>query len=620
MRKCFHCFTFCLAALFSAPSIVHAETTWTEVRSPHFRVLTDGSARDGREVANEFEQIRHVFAGLLTTGNIDSGSSLTIVAARDEGSFRNLEPGLWKTEKGLASSVAGIFHPGWEKRFAAVRLDLWQGEAQATVYHEYTHSVLHATAHWLPIWLDEGMAEFYGYTRFQSDKIYVGAPSLRMRELKSETLIPVEQMLDTNSRSKIWEDPQRADLFYAEAWAMVHFMYFGPGMNNGQKLQAFYRAIQNNTDQKKAFRDVFGDPAAFDRALSLYLNRFAFTAARMPPDHSIDPKSFAERELARAEADYELGCFHLGTHDSAAGRTMIEHALSLDPKLAPAHEELGYIDFLAGHDSDARSEWQQALAFDPHLYRSLFALTMTGSTFAQQTPAQLHDTQVQLQRVTTLAPHFAPAFVELALLEWRLGAMQQAYKDSHHAEELEPWRAGYHIVTGNILLHGNQPTLAATSARYVADHWFGPDHNEAVDLWEAVPAAKRDEGPVLARDLPPGVEVAHGLLAAVSCTDAPGPDHLKITLTPSDPSAHPLSFTSDGRIMIGFSDSLWWGEDHFTTCHHLDGHPAIVAYKAARSGNPQLVEFEVRDDLPQAALSTAAAAPPAVPSNAQSTP
>ena len=39
-----------------------AEQTWTEVRSPHFRVITNGSSRDGRAVANEFEQMRYVFA------------------------------------------------------------------------------------------------------------------------------------------------------------------------------------------------------------------------------------------------------------------------------------------------------------------------------------------------------------------------------------------------------------------------------------------------------------------------------------------------------------------------------------------------------------------------------
>ncbi len=606
-----------LLALFPAFFKAAAENSWIEVRSPHFRVLTDGSARDGRDVANEFEQIRSVFAQRFHGENVDPGAPLTIIAARDEYTFRTLEPALWKSR---GDNVAGEFHRGWEKQFAAVRLDTWRDSGQVLVYHEYTHSILHANVHWLPIWLDEGIAEFYAYTRFQNDAIYVGAPSMRMRELRGRSLMPIDEVLDTRSQSPMWRDDQRAQLFYAESWAMVHFMFFGPGMNNGAKLQAFYHAVQDGTDQKKAFHDIFGDSAAFERALSIYINRFEFSAGVMPPDHSIDPKAFQERKLSPAETDYELGCFHIGAHNLPEGRKLIAEALVLDPKLAPAYEEQGYIDFIAGHDSDARTKWQEALTLDPTLHRSLFALTMSGPSLAQQTPAQLHETQLGLERVTTLAPRFAPAYVDLALLEWRLGSIKQAYKDARQAELLEPWRAGYHLVTGNILLRGGQPTMAAANARYVADHWFGPDHNEAVDLWEAVPAAKRDAGPALSRDLPPGVQVARGELSAVSCTDGPGPDHLKVTLTPSDPAAHPLEFLSDGRVMIGYSDSLWWGKDHFTTCHHLEGHPAIVAYKPGPSGSLELVELEVRDELPASLPSPAVTAAPAPSAAAKSAP
>ena len=34
---------------------------WYEVRSPHFRVITNGSDRDARHAARAFEQMRAVF-------------------------------------------------------------------------------------------------------------------------------------------------------------------------------------------------------------------------------------------------------------------------------------------------------------------------------------------------------------------------------------------------------------------------------------------------------------------------------------------------------------------------------------------------------------------------------
>jgi hypothetical protein len=50
-------FPVCLALLIAFSA--HAEQKpWTEVKSPHFRVITDGSDRDARNVAAEFEQMR----------------------------------------------------------------------------------------------------------------------------------------------------------------------------------------------------------------------------------------------------------------------------------------------------------------------------------------------------------------------------------------------------------------------------------------------------------------------------------------------------------------------------------------------------------------------------------
>ena len=589
-----------LSLFLSADAL--ADQAWIEIRSPHFRVITNGSARDGRMVANEFEQMRYVFSRSFNNAQIQSGPPLTIVAARDEDTYRSIAPSLWKS---LGSSVAGAFFRNWEKQFALVRLDTWGDNNAVVIYHEYTHSILHANAHWLPVWLDEGMAEFYGYTRFQKDGIYIGTPSMRVPELHNRTLVPVATMLDIDERSPYYHDEFKIQIFYAESWAMVHYMTFGEGMGNGAKLHQFFNLVEDGTNQHKAFEQVFGDPKAFDIAFSEYVGRFSFIAGKIASDQASDPKSFSERKLSPAEADYELGCFNIGAHNPSNGRSQIEKSLTLDPSLAVAHEELGFQDFVAGKDDDAEKEWKQAVKLDPSLPRSLFALTMSGQLsdpLTKLSTEQLHAAQITLQHITQLAPRYAPAFVELALVEWQLGSMQQAYYDAHQAETLEPWRAGYRLLTARILLRGNKPAMAGTFAQYVATHWFGSDHNEAVDLWQAIPPDKRGDGASLAMDVPAGAEIVRGKLLNVSCTGSPGTSKFSVTLMPDKAAdAKPLTFTRDGNLPIGFSDTLWWGEDHFSACHHLAGHPAVLAYKAKEAQSPELVELEVRDNLPDAA-------------------
>jgi tetratricopeptide (TPR) repeat protein len=586
----------CFAVFLSTDKAI-AEQTWTEVRSPHFRVVTDGSSKDARNVAYEFEQMHHVFETRFQSTDIDSGAPLTIVAARDESTYRSVAPTIWKSQ---GNKLAGVFFRGWEKQFALIRLDTWGDANEVVVYHEYTHSVLHANAHWLPIWLDEGMAEFYAYTRFKSDRIYVGAPSMRLGELRNRTLIPVLTMLDIDSRSPYYQ--HEVQLFYAEAWAMVHYMTFGPGMGNGEKLNQFFKIIQDGTSQQKAFQQIFGDPRAFDNSFLEYVIRLGFSAAVLPPDHSSDPKTFSERKLTPAEATYEVGCFQVGTHDRTNARTSIEKSIATDPRLAAAHEELAYLNFDEGKDDEARKEWNQAITLDPSLPRSQFALTMTGllaGKLSDKSTDQLHTAQLALQHITQLGPNYAPAYVELALVEWQLGSVREAYKDAHHAEILEPWRASYHLLTGHILLRGQQPALAASYSRYVATHYVASDHDEAVDLWKAIPANMQGDGPPLALDIPPGADVARGRLLDVSCSGSPGASKLTITLMPDNAAdAKPLTFTTDGRFAIGFSDTLWWGEDHFSSCHHLSGQPAVLVYKSQGAKGPEVVELEIRDDLP----------------------
>jgi hypothetical protein len=595
-RHLLACVVACLASLHPSPA---SAQTWREIQSPHFHVVTDGSDNDGRDVAKEFEQMRSVFVASYHHLTPETGAPLLIVAVREPG-LHTLAPVFWKDR----DKVAGEFFQGWERKYAMVRLDSFGDLNQAVVFHEYTHSIFHANVHWLPTWLDEGLAEFYGYTRFQGDRTYIGAPSIRLAHLKSEVLIPVPEMLTANSRT-FFKDQRREDLFYGEAWAMVHYMVFGKDMGTGAKLNSFMILLENGTPQPQAFQQTFGDPQSFQEKLSQYISNFAFTARVLPPVQGLDPKSYSARILTPAEADYDLGSIDLGAHDSAAARTLLQAAEAADPNLAGPHEELGFLAWRTGNDGEAKQEWQKAVSADPSSYRSAFALLMSGPPLKEQTPQQLEQTQHALEAINAKAPKFAPALVELALIQWRQNQLNAAYKTSLAAEKLEPWRAEYHLLTGRILLQGHQPALAAEDARQVADHWPGSDHDEAVDLWNQVPPANRGDGPPLTLSLPTDATVARGTILSTYCSKA----GLTVVLQPTGPGTPPLNLIAAGPLESGFADTLWVGEDHYTPCYHLAGLPALVAYKPSPDGLARLLVFEVRDDLPPSDLPAPAPKP-----------
>lgn len=593
--------------LFFPIAATAGEKPWSEVRSPHFRVLTNGSIGDARRVADEFEQMRYVFVGQFPNFHLDSGAPLLIFAARDEETAKALEPRLWKMK---GQKPAGEFHHGWDKQFAMVRLDTWGQGAHEVVYHEYTHSILHMNSHWLPVWLDEGVAEFYAYTRFEGHKIYIGAPTERYRALRGKTPIPVETLLTINQRSPYYHDEDKVQLFYGESWALVHLLIYGPGMENGTRLDEFFKLLQQGIEQKKAFQQVFGDFASVDKKLGSYVLQPTFTTTVLKDSPQIDEKTFVSRTLTTAETEAELASFQLWQHDLMTARPLIEQALKDDPKLGLAHENMAFLDFADGKDAEAASEFSKASALDGTLYLSLFAKTMLSLLAASATVSDLNAFGGALGKVLQQNPQFAPAYVQLARLALQENDLSSALVVARRAEELEPSRAGYHLLTGQILLRMGKSAEAADYAKFVAERWFGPDHNEAVELWNSVPAEQRPASELISEVAPKDAQIVAGTVKSVSCADQDqGWDFVL------SHDGQPLTFHRKGGFAIGFSDTLWYGADHFSVCHHLDGRRAIVHYRAPSDATyaGDVAEIEVRDDLPVTPTSVSAEAKPAKP-------
>lgn len=575
---------------FSAASA--RDKPWTEVRSAHFRVLTNGSQSDARQVAKEFEQMRYVFADRYPDFRLEGGAPLEVFAALDEPTAKSLEPAIWKS-KGV--KPVGVFHHGWEKEYVMVQLEALKNGALEVVYHEYTHSIFHLNVHWLPLWLDEGIANFYGYTRFQQHQIYVGAPPVGYG-MPGRTLIPIETLIGVDRSSPYYHNEDKVYQFYAESWGLVHFLMFGPAMDRGKRLNQFSALLQQGVEQKKAFQQVFGDTKEMDRALDAYLSKLAFHTGVIPDPPQISEKSFTSRTMSLAETEAELGGFHLWTHDLAGARPLVEQALKDDPKLGLAHEMMGFLNFSEAKDAEALNEFSQANSLDPTLALSLFAKTMLSPIATSDAPTDQDAFHAALMKVLELNPQFAPAYVQLARLAMRRNDLKTAFGLSRRAEQLEPALAGYHVQSGQILLRMGKAPEAAGFATFVAQRWPGSDHDEAVELWNAIPAEQRPAGDAPSITVPKDMQSIEGKVKSVACSGADR--NMSLVLTHD---GQLLTFRGKGTLNGGFSDTIWYGEDHFSFCHHIEGMRAIVRFHPPSDASyaGELTEVNIRNDLPE---------------------
>lgn len=562
--------------LFCSILLTGQSKPWAEIRSPHFRVITDGSERDARHVARAFEQMRAVFESQFPGFKLETPAPLTVLAARDEQTMRWLLPQMFKA--GMGSQVGGRFEQGWERSFAIVRLDLMISDRRnpdtfALEYHEYIHSLLHANFRWLPTWLDEGLAEFYAYTRFEGDRMYIGAPpkSGRLSVLDYRSPTPLRVFITT--RSSITKEESDTHLFYAQAWALVHFLTFGPGMNGGEKLKGFFNSLMHGADQLKAFEQAFGNADEVDKAYRKYINQIAFSTGVMPAPAGGDEKDYALRQLSMAETQAEIAVYHIHGRQFDLVRNLAEEAITNDPKLGLAHQARGYALFNEGKDEEALKEFSQAVELDPKDYLALFAKTMMSSSARSDAAEDGAAFKDSLQKVVGMNPRFAPAYVELAKLDLKRGNGAGALKSAKTAEGLEPFRSGYHVFMGEVLLKTEHPMEASQEAAFVVERWGGSDRDEAMELWKKVPLEKRVSEILVDAPSPAEVQVTEGVVKSVTCKDR----------------AYALTIESDGKestfhamgFPVGFSDTLWVGRDHFTACFHLDGLRAVVKYKAS---------------------------------------
>src|SRR2546422_1478807 len=108
-----------------------------------------------------------------------------------------------------------------------------------------------------------------------------------------------------------------------------------------------------------------------------------FTEARrlLEAGRAEEARAALEGHLAQvpddADACYLLGVVHERRRDPAAARTAYETALGHDPKLAEAHDRLGFLLGQAGKTEEAIGHFREAARLKPSLFDAWYHLGAT---------------------------------------------------------------------------------------------------------------------------------------------------------------------------------------------------------------------------------------------------
>jgi len=416
-----------LAAVFALgfPGALRAshDDGWVEIRSAHFDLFTQNGESGGCELIRYFEQVRSFFQQAF--GLNGRGRVVRIVCFHSPRLFQ-----FYETSK-IADAA---FHPG--SRHDYILMKNGQADRYPMAVHEYTHLVLRATNHDIPVWLDEGLAEVYSNLEPHGSFVVVG----RMIPARAEALaqgqwIDLRTLVSASRASEVYNKQSDAEMFYAESWALVHMLALDDAYS--PRLTSLMDALRHG-GSVEAFQTTYGKPIEqVETDLRAYLVNSRLSAAvfqvRLPrPDAApkVTAKAGLEARLALAEMllDYPGRI--------AQARAAFGLALRDYPRRPEA--EQGMAEYLA-HERRVEEAVQ-------HFARAASLGDQDASMYLEYGRILINanrpdDALAALRKAIALAPSFDAAHHELAILLVKTGDFREALEQFHAVRRLPPVEA-----------------------------------------------------------------------------------------------------------------------------------------------------------------------------------
>lgn len=445
------------------------ESKWLRARAGAIEVLSDAGERSVRQALERLDTLRQV----IPAGDARGPLELEVYLMTSKSDFLAYAPN---------PASQGFYQSGLERDFivahAATGLD-------RVVVHEYVHYLMSQHGSSLPLWLQEGLAEFYSNLAVTSNdksraRLRVGSPIESHRELmRRETWLDAADLRFPPPALE-QGDARLGAVYYAQSWALVHMLNLDSSYRDG--MQRYVQMLANGSSANDAlvFEQAFS--RTFERALTdlrAYMPRIAAANIDAPP---LDPlpairtesitaadallrhaslamhtgnQPLAAQLYQQAAKDYPdtaAVALGLGTLASAQGRaeearSHLDRATRLDPRNGSAWFEFAMLEQDSGGSSSrVRGLLEQAVAANPNLGEARVLLGVRASDEGKYSAAVEH-----LEQAAGLLPRRSHVWLALAFAQDKLGlpaAEKSAIRAVRTAVTLEQAAAAEALLRG----------------------------------------------------------------------------------------------------------------------------------------------------------------------------
>jgi tetratricopeptide (TPR) repeat protein len=445
---------------------VSAKDTWLSVRSKNFLLIGNASEKEIRQVGTRLEQFRYVFMQLFPKANLNTPVPTTVIVFKNDSSYKPFKP-LYQGKTN--DNIAGYFQQGEDVNYITLTTEARPESPYGVIFHEYTHLLVGNNMSDPPVWFNEGLAEYYS-TFDVSDgnkKITLGKPISNHVYLLRERFIPLADLLRVTHDSPAYNERDKSGIFYAESWALVHYLLQGDKGQRVAQLAKFSALLSAGKTLDDSFQQAFQmDYKTMEGELRKYVQRSTYpgTIFELAQPLEFDTE-MQTKPLSEAEAQAYLGDLLYHTNRADDSEAYLKQALTLAPDLPLAEAALGRVRVHQKRYDEARKLLEQAVKADPQNYLAHFYLAealnrqaLGPDNVVMQYPADVAATmRAELKKAIELNPNFPEAYHLLAFLDLVNGEeLMDATVAMTQARLLRPERLQYALTLARVYFRRQQ--------------------------------------------------------------------------------------------------------------------------------------------------------------------
>lgn len=352
-----------LVATTSVRALPPEEATWIEVRSEHFHWFSSASEDRTRDVVVALEQFRTVLDQLIPGPSVEGAAETTVFVF---GSTDSYGPYNLRTPSGEPTAASGFCAN--TPYGLTIAIDATPGRSyRQMIYHEYVHQLLFQRFPGLPIWVHEGVAEYFSTLTIQDGSARVGfAPQSHVDWLLTNEAPTAYVLLSATSESVKFSEIERAGPFYAGSWLLAHYLLHDSGAGP-LSVKSLLELRSADAPYDRSLLEALGvSKRELADRLTAYGRKKSFAFNTVPLAESATAAGGQSKPANKADLLTRLGELHSFAHDDqAAASEHFRAALALDPGRVGAMIGLSFASELSGEQSQAAEWFAKAVARSP---------------------------------------------------------------------------------------------------------------------------------------------------------------------------------------------------------------------------------------------------------------